>query len=65
MTLNGVMALIFSLFRRIRVRSFVVKQLLGLPRFRNLLLIVYMTILIRSAQLFNDYLCKTISDNSV
>jgi len=31
----------FSLFHRIRVRYFIVKQLLGLPRFQNLLLIVY------------------------
>jgi len=33
----------FSLFHRIRVRYFVVKQLslLGLPRYQNLLLIVY------------------------
>ena len=30
----------FSLFHRIRVRYVVVKQLLGLPRFQNLLLIV-------------------------
>jgi len=35
------MALIFSLFHRIRVRYVVVKQLLGLPRFQNVLLIVY------------------------
>jgi len=31
----------FSLFHRIRVRYFVVKQLLGLPRCQNLLLVVY------------------------
>ena len=31
----------FSLFRRIRVRYFVVKQLLGFPRCQNLPLIVY------------------------
>jgi len=43
----------FSLFHRIRVRYVVVKQLLGLPRFQNLLLIVY-DHLIRSAQLFSD-----------
>jgi len=56
MTLNGEMAPIlryftefgsgpyFALFHRIRVRCcviVVVKQLLGLPRFQNLLLIVY------------------------
>jgi len=35
------MTLIFSLFHRIRVRYVVVKQLLGLSRFQNLLLIVY------------------------
>jgi len=39
MTLNGEMAL-FALFHRIRVRYVVVKQLVGLPRFQNLLLIV-------------------------
>jgi len=31
----------FSLFDRIRVRYIVVKQLLGLPLFQNILLIVY------------------------
>jgi len=31
----------FALFHRIRVRYVVVKQLLGLTRFQNLLLIVY------------------------
>jgi len=31
----------FSLFHRIPVRYIVVKQLLGLPQFQNLLLIVY------------------------
>ena len=31
----------FSLFHRIGVRYVVVKQLLGLPRFQNLFLIVY------------------------
>jgi len=31
----------FSLFHRIRVRYLVAKQLLRLPRFQNLLLIVY------------------------
>jgi len=40
MTLNGVMTLIFLLFHQIRVRYVVVRQLLGLPRFQNLLLIV-------------------------
>jgi len=31
----------FSLFHRIRVRYVVVKELLGLPQFQNLLLILY------------------------
>jgi len=47
----------FALFHRIFVYDVVVKQLLGLPRFQNLLLI--MIILKRSAQLFSDYLGKT------
>ena len=41
MTLNGVMAFIFALFHRIFVYDIAVKQLLGLPRFHNLLLLVY------------------------
>jgi len=54
MTVNGEIALIlryftefgdglFALFHRIRIQMYdiVVKQLLGLPRFQNLLLIVY------------------------
>jgi len=40
MTLNGVMALIFRYFTEF-VYDVVVKQLLGLPRFQNLLLRVY------------------------
>jgi len=40
MTLNGVMALILRYFTEF-VYSVVLKQLLGLPRFQNLLLIVY------------------------
>ena len=40
MTLNGVMALILRYFTEF-VYGVVVKQLLGLPRFQNLLLIVY------------------------
>ena len=40
MTLNGVMALILRYFAEF-VYDVVVKQLLGLPRFQNLLLIVY------------------------
>jgi len=40
MTLNGAMALIFRYFTEF-VYDVVVKQLLGLPRFPNLLLIAY------------------------
>ena len=40
MTLNGVMAVILLYFTEF-VYDVVVKQLLGLPRFQNLLLIVY------------------------
>jgi len=43
MTLNGVMALILRYFTEF-VYSVALKQLLGLPRFRNLFLIVCMTI---------------------
>ena len=52
----------FALFHRIHVRCRhkLVKQSSG---FHNLLLI--MTTLIRSAQLFSDYLGKTNSDNSI
>jgi len=50
------MAVIFALFQRIFVYDVAVKQLLGLPRFQNLLLILYITILKQSAQLFSDYL---------
>jgi len=51
----------FALVRRIFVYDVVAKQLLGLPRFQNILLIVYesMTILKRCRQLFSDYLSKT------
>jgi len=49
----------FALFQRIIVYDVAVKQLLGLPRFQNLLLIVFITTLKRSAQLFSDYLGKT------
>ena len=64
MTLNDLErrnGLYFVLFNRIRVDC-VVKQLLGLPQFQNLLLIVCD---LRSVQLFNGYLGKTNSDNSV
>jgi len=40
MTLNGVLVLIFRYFTEF-VYIVVFKQLLGLPRFQNLLLIVY------------------------
>ena len=63
MTLNGVIALILRYFAEF-VYDVVVKQLLGLPRFQNLLLLVYdhtNTI----CELFSDYLGKTNSDNSV
>jgi len=40
MTLNGVMALILRYFTEF-MYNVVAKQLLGLPRFQNLLLIVY------------------------
>jgi len=44
MNLNGVMALIFALFHRIFAYDVVIKQLLGLPRFQNLLLIVFLIV---------------------
>jgi len=40
MTLNGAMALILRYFTEF-VYNVVLKQLLGIPRFQNLLLIVY------------------------
>jgi len=40
MTLNGVLTLILAYFTKF-VYDIVVKQLLGLPRFNNLLLIVF------------------------
>ena len=63
MTLNGVMARILRYFTEL-MYDVVVKQL---SRFQNLLLIVIklMTMLIRSAQLFSEYLGKTNSDSSV
>jgi len=49
----------FALFHRIFVYDVVVKQLLVLPRFQKLLLIVYDHIkTICPAQLFSDYLGK-------
>jgi len=41
MTLNDVMALILRYFTEFFVYDVVAKQLLGLPRFQNLLLIFY------------------------
>jgi len=63
MTLNGKMALILHYFTEF-VYDVVVKQLLVLPRFQNILLIVYdhsNTI----CPLIQHYLSKTNSDNSV
>ena len=57
------MALILHYFTEF-VYDVVVKQLLGLLRFQNVLLIVY-DHLIPYAELFSDYLGKTNSDNSV
>jgi len=48
----------FALFHRIFVYDVVVKQLLGLPRFQNLRLIVYDYIKMICA-IFRDYLGKT------
>jgi len=48
----------FALFQRIFVYYVAVKQLLGLPRFQNLLLILYNHVK-RSAQLFSNYFGKT------
>jgi len=45
----------FALFHRIFVYDVVVKQLLGLPRDQNLVLIFCDTILIQSSRLFSDY----------
>jgi len=64
MTLNGVMALNLRYFTEF-VYNVVLKQLLGLPRFQNLLLIVYDHINIRSARLFSEYLGKTRGGNSL
>ena len=48
----------FALFQRIFVYDVAVKQLLGLPRFQSLLLIVYDYIKTICA-IFRDYLGKT------
>jgi len=72
MNLNGEMALILRYFTEFGngpyftefVYDVVVKQLLGLPRFQDLLLIVYDHIN-TICKLFSDYLGKINSDNSV
>ena len=56
------MALILHYFTEF-VYDVIVKQLLGLPRFQNLLLIVYDHIY-TICELVSDYLGKTNSDNS-
>jgi len=48
----------FALFQRIFMYDVAVKQLLGLHRIQNLLLILYNHIS-RSSQLFRDYLGKS------
>jgi len=58
MTLNSVMALILRYFTEF-MYNVVLKQLLGLPRFQNLLLIVYVHGMIDYVIRFNDYLGKT------
>jgi len=63
MTLNGEMVLIFHYFTEF-VYDVVVKQLLVLPRFQNILLIVYDDIN-TICPLIQHYLGKTNSDNSV
>jgi len=63
MTLNGEMALILTYFTEF-VYDVVVKQLLALPWFQNVLLIVYDHIN-TTCPLIQHYLGKTNSDNSV
>ena len=63
MTLNGEMALILHYFTEF-VYDVVVKQLLVLPRFQNILIIVYDHIY-TICPLIQNYLGKTNSDNSV
>jgi len=65
MTLNGKMALILHFFTEF-VYDVVVKQLLVLPRFQNILLIVYDHINRPTiCPLIQHYLVKRNSDNSV
>jgi len=63
MTLNGEMALILHYFTKF-VYDVVVKQSLVLPRFQNILLIVYDDIN-NICPLIQHYLGKTNCDNSV
>jgi len=63
MTLNGEMVLILHYFTEF-VYDVVVKQLLVLPRFHNILLIVY-DYISTICPLIQHYLGKTNSDNSV
>jgi len=63
MILNSKMALILHYFTEF-VYDVVVKQLLGLSRFQNLLLIVY-DYINTICLLIQHYLGKTNSDNSV
>ena len=63
MTLNGEMALILHYFTEF-VYDVVVKQLLVLPQFQNILLIVYDHIN-TICSFIQHYLGKTNSDNSV
>ena len=64
MTLNSEMALIILHYFTEFVYDVVVKQLLVLPRFQNILLIVYDHIN-TICPLIQHYLGKTNSDNSV
>ena len=64
MTLNGEMALILHYFTEF-VYDVVVKQLLVLPRFQNLLLIIVYDHINTICPLIQHYLGKTNSDNSV
>ena len=63
MTLNGAMALLryFTEF----TYNVILKQLLGVHPFENLLLIVYDHINYGSARLFSEYLGKTTGGNSL
>jgi len=58
MTLNGAMALVLRYFTKF-VCNVILKQLLGLPRFQDLLLIVDDHINMICVRLFSEYLGKT------